>query len=328
MKKFLLVASFFLLGGGVMSVFSNAERIISHQEKIIDLEEIIKRLQKDSNLALPLEQEIEILNQLNQFDLGRSLLRTGGVNGYWISYIINKGFGKHLDNPLEYWLLNSCPIVLATQERFNIFQRQLQSYLKDNIVLASIPCGVMDDLLMLDYSNINKATLVGVDLDRDALDLARENAKKRSISNVDIMFAQEDAWDLSTNNKYDVITSNGLNIYEPDEEKIVALYKQFYNALKPEGVLITSFFTPSPKMSKDSPWRDYVEKDMLMQRAVFGDVVQAVWQTKRSVYMTAQQMESCLEKAGFEVLKVIYDKQAMFPAIVAKKVIPFKPAVK
>ncbi len=319
-KKIQLIALLCILGGGMISVDSGAEHIISHNERTIDLDAVIKRLEKDPNLVLPLEREVEILKQLNEFDFGKSLLRTGGVNGYWISYVINKGFGKQLDNSLEDWLLNSCPIVLATQERFKIFQRQLQHYLTNNMVLASIPCGVMDDLLSLDFSKVNKVRLVGVDLDQDALDLASKNAKKHAISNADVTFAKENAWDLSSSNKYDIITSNGLNIYEPDEEKIVALYQQFYKALKPEGILITSFFTPSPKMSKDSPWKDYVADDVVMQQAIFGDVVQTVWQTKRSVYMTAPQMENCLQKAGFKVLEVIYDKQAMFPTIVARKI--------
>lgn len=301
------------------SGYSSALAIISHQEKIIDLDEVIKRLKKDQNLALPLEREIEILNQLNEFDLGRSLLRTGGVNGYWISYAINKGFGKRLDNPLEYWMLNACPITLATQERFTIFQRQLQNHMKDNVVLASIPCGVMDDLLTLDYSSINKAFLFAVDLDQEAIDLAKENATRRNINNIDITFLREDAWNLSANNKYDVVTSNGLNIYEPNEEKIIALYQQFHKSLKAGGILITSFFTPSPKMSKDSPWRDYVKEDLLMQQAIFGDIVRTTWQTKRNIYMTDLQMKRCLEMAGFKTLEVIYDKQAMFPTIVASK---------
>ena len=320
-RKLQLVALLFFICGGIVSVaFSSDHHIISHKENTINLDKEIDRLKASKSLVLPLEREIELLKQLNSFDLGRSLLSSGGVNGYWISYIINKGFGKHIDNELEYWILNQAPLVMATQQRFGIFQKSLQHYLKSDSVMVSIPCGVMDDLLGLDYSNAENVKLVGIDLDQKALDLAEQNKQKHHLSNVEVVFAKEDAWKLSATNEYDLITSSGLNIYEPDIDQIIALYAQFCKALKPGGILVTSFVTPSPKISKDSPWKDYVESDLLMQQAVFGDLVNATWQTKRTIYMTAEQMTLHLTKAGFEVIEVIYDKQSMFPTIIARKV--------
>lgn len=309
-----------VVGGVVNRAYSVDDNIISHKEKEFDINKEIDRLKAAQNLTLPLEREIEILKQLNEFDFGRSLLKTGGVNGYWISYVINKAFGKKLDNELEYWMLNHAPIVMATQQRFGIFRQNLQRQLKDGAILASVPCGVMDDLLGLDYKNYKNIKLVGIDLDQDALDLAEVNRKKHNLGNVEVTFLKEDAWRLSARNEYDVITSNGLNIYEPDISKIISLYAQFHKALKHGGVLITSFFTPSPKMSKNSPWANYVESDLVMQQAVFGDIVNATWQTKRAIYMTAAEMTQHLEQAGFEVIEVIYDKQGMFPTIIARKI--------
>jgi ubiquinone/menaquinone biosynthesis C-methylase UbiE len=320
-SKLQLFALLFFICGGIMSVVSSGnDHIISHKESTINLDKEIDRLKASKSLVLPLEREIELLKQLNSFDLGRSLLNSGGVNGYWISYIINKGFGKHIDNELEYWILNKAPLVMATQQRFGIFQKSLQHYLKSNSVMASIPCGVMDDLLGLDYTNVKNVKLIGIDLDQKALDLAEENKKKHHLSGVEVVFSKEDAWKLSATNEYDLITSSGLNIYEPDIDQIIALYARFCKALKPGGILITSFVTPSPKISKDSPWKYYVESDLLMQQAVFGDLVNATWQTKQTIYMTAEQMKAHLIKAGFEVIEVIYDKQCMFPTIVARKV--------
>jgi hypothetical protein len=55
-----------------------------------------------------------------------------------------------------------------------IFQKLAQSLLKENVVLASIPCGLMRDLLTLDFSNIDHFGLIGVDIDTESLDFAKE----------------------------------------------------------------------------------------------------------------------------------------------------------
>ena len=271
-------------------------------------------LEKTESLALPLAEELDLLRQLNEFDFGRFLLKNKGINGYWTAYMIIHGPKKDLSHPLEKWILTRAPIVCATQERFKIFQQKLQHYVRSHTTLADIPCGLMDSLLLLNYDQTKDVRLVGIDLDPESIQLAKENSQHHGKAPM-VSFKKEDAWNLSAHNEYDVITSNGLNFYEPDDQKVVALYGQFYKALKPKGILITSFLTPPPALSPESTWKKFDTKDLKKQKALFVDIVQAKFQAFRTEAQTRQQFES----VGFKVLEVIYDKQGMFPTIIAQK---------
>jgi SAM-dependent methyltransferase len=312
------LATLLLISGALMNTAnSNADQnIISHLNKAaeINLAEHKARLKAAPKHTLPLDQELSLLEQLTQFELGRFLLLNKGLNGYWTSYVILHGPQKQSLSPLEDWLINKAPVVRATQERFAIFKSNLQQLLTSGMTIASIPCGLMDDLLGLDYAPYHDINLVGIDLDEGSLALASDNAKKID-PKVNVSLVKKNAWDLGAYEQYDIITSNGLNIYEPDDQKVVALYKEFFKALKTTGVLVTSFLTPPPALSPYSPWKDFDAAQVLKQKAVFGDILQVGWQTFR----TEQQTKDQLIQAGFSDIEVIYDTQGMFPTIIAKK---------
>lgn len=287
-------------------------QLITHGN--LELENHRERLQNTESLTLSLEEELDLLQQLSEFDFGRFLLKNKGLNGYWTAHMIIHGPKKDLTHPLEKWLLTRAPIIRATQERFKIFQHQLQKYVRSHTRLASIPCGLMDVFLLLNYDHVENVHLIGIDLDPESIELAKINAQQYG-KTVTTSFQEKDAWNLSIHNEYDLITSNGLNFYEPDDQKVVALYGEFYNALKPKGILITSFLTPPPSLSAESTWKNFDPDDLKKQKAVMGDIMQAKFQAFRTEKQTRQQ----LEKAGFKVLDVIYDMQGMFPTIVAQK---------
>ena len=211
-------------------------------------------------------------------------------------------------------MIYQAPAVKATRERFYIFQKQLQKHLHSNMSLFSIPCGLMDDLLLLDYSCTENVFLVGIDLDNESLELAHNNATKLE-RKIKTFFIKKDAWQLESTEKYDLITSNGLNIYEPDNQKVIYLYKEFYKALKPGGILITSFLTPPPILARDSSWKNFDPEDVKKQKAIFGDILQVTWQAFRAESQTRKQL-TC---ARFDILGIIYDTQGMFPTIIAQK---------
>lgn len=121
--------------------------------------------------------------------------------------------------------------------------------MQEGVVLACVPSGLMGELLNLDYSAVRDFRLVGIDIDRDALDGARALAQKLKLDqNVELL--QKDAWNLGLRNEVDLISNNGLNIYEAELDKVTELYRQFYLALKPGGQLVTSFLTYPPSMKK------------------------------------------------------------------------------
>lgn len=291
--------------------------LISHQ-KNSPLQAIVKesqeRLQKAPKLTLSLEQELAMLDQLTKFELGKFLLVSKGLNGYWTQYSILKGKKKRNLHPLEYWILNHAPVFRATQQRYKIFQKAITKQLAPNTRIASIPGGLMDVLLSLDYTKTNNVEIIGIDLDPESVQQAKENVKQYGLKNK-ISFQTKNAWDLKLTEELDLITSNGLNIYEPNDEKVVQLYQEFYKALRPGGWLIISFLTPPPALDPNSPWINYNPEDVKKQKALFTDVIGIHWQSFRSEQKTREQ----LEKAGFKIQEIIYDDSKMFPTVVAQR---------
>lgn len=269
------------------------------------------------------KEQLELLDQLTLFGFGRCLIVNGGITGIWTRHmVLYPKWRTELPDEeksltvLNRWLLEKSPVILATQERFTHFQKLLQEHARDRMKIASIPCGVMDDLLTLDLSKMPAIKLIGIDLDEASLESAKNTAKKYNLEKQSL-FKKSDAWALSAKNEFDIITSNGLNFYEPNNEKVVELYKKFYTALKPNGILITSFLTPPPALSAESSWN--MEKinseDLRLQKVIMAYILSVRFQSYRTEKQTIQQ----LKEAGFNKVSIIYDKARLFPTIMAIK---------
>lgn len=296
------------------STIANEGKIIAHDSNHeLNLDAIKERISSCEELCMDKEEELKMVDQLSEFELGRFLMQNQGLNGKWAAYMVEEAPKKELANDLEHWIVNDAPVVKATQERNNIFKRQIVKHTKDFSRIASAPCGTMDDMFSLNLKGTHNVRMVGYDPDEESVELAKARYQPEKYASTE--FHVRDAWNLQENEKFDVMVSNGLNIYEPDDEKVIELYKQFHSALIPGGVLITSFLTPSPEITKKSTWKNYSTKDALKQKAIFKDITQAKWQ----VYRTEDDTRNHLEAAGFKVVEVIYDSQGMFPTVVARK---------
>jgi SAM-dependent methyltransferase len=218
--------------------------------------------------------------------------------------------------PLEKFLLERAPVVLATQERFKLFLAENQKSVANGQHLATIPCGMMGELLYLNYTGIDHIKLTGIDYDEATLGDAKHLASQQHLLPF-TDFLQKDAWHLGIQNQFDLISSNGLNIYEADDEKVYEIYKQFYIALKPGGKLVTSYLTPPPVISNHCEWNltQVNQEDLLMQKIIFADIVGTNWQHFRSTETTRNQ----LIKAGFTEINIIPDKANIFPTVTAIK---------
>lgn len=296
------------------------ERPLSHIEsstsaQSFDLSSHISRLNERAlntslePLAIELDETLEISRLMSEFEMGRYLLQNRGFNGYWTKYMVIDGpkLDPETFNEVERWILFRAPIILATQQRFLIFKEKVQSRLTDGLTLASIPCGLMDDLLSLDYSAVKNVKLVGIDIDEVSISHAQQNAFAKEVTQ-ELEFYHRNAWNLGFESKYNVIMSNGLNVYEPDNEKVILLYAQFYKALTDNGILITSFLTPPTEWVIS-------ESDAIVQKSIFTDILQVTFLTFHTEEETRQQ----LEFVGFTVLEVIYDDKRIFPTIIAEK---------
>lgn len=308
----------------------NQQRLLSHaisSEKIeVALEKIIARIKAQGDKPhLTVAQQLEIVKQLAQFDFGRYLIQNQGINGYWTHYMLTyPWFGRNTGKnnrgepltEIENFLLNRAPTMLATQQRFEIFLKENQKQIKNNAKLACIPCGMMGELLYLNFANIENVHLIGLDYDAETLRDAAVLAEHQGLTK-HVTFMQQDAWELNSRDAFDLISSNGLTIYEPDDIKVTELYQQFYHALKPNGKLVTSFLTSPPMPDNNGEWdmSNITQSDLSRQKIIFSDILQVKWQCFRSSEQTQLQLES----VGFKDIKFIYDQAKMFPTVVAQK---------
>lgn len=306
-----------------MPNFLSEERNISHYQEDASFELSAQKIRAKIIMRqdlpyISVDKQLELLNGLADCEFGRFLIERGGLNGYWTHYVATYPTlpTKPKMNSIEEFLFNKAPSALALQQRFQIFKKELQKRVSKNVAFASIPCGLMTDLLELDFSDISHFNLTGIDIDADAICEAQRLAEKRGILK-NCEFLQRDAWALNIENRFDVLTSNGLSFYEPDDERVVDLYREFFKAIKPGGCFITSFLTPPPIPGQTSEWNlaKVNTTDALMQKILFSDILNSKWQ----IFRLSEKVKSQLESAGFELVEFIYDEASIFPTAVAKK---------
>lgn len=306
------------------------DNLISHSDNRgfeAEYEYLKKRILKEGDMPdCTASQMFEYLEQLSKFNLGKFIIANKGLSGRWTQYVVLHPQNGRLTgindegkqfSEMERWVLDRAPVVLATQERFFNFQKLLQASLKNKITLASVPCGAMDDLLGLNFSGVSAFNLVGIDLDADSIDYAKQNARQNNLAG-NCTFFREDAWEMAQENQFDVIASNGLNIYESDANRLKELYQRFYNCLKSGGKLITSFLTPPLGSEKQSPWdvQQINKEDLLKQKVIFSYILNVRWD---DCYRTEEEKVKQLESVGFKNVRVIYDRQKIFPTVICEK---------
>ncbi|NEP04683.1 MAG: class I SAM-dependent methyltransferase [Okeania sp. SIO4D6] len=307
----------------------NEQRILSHGNENESIEETIERVKQriietGDKPHVTVARKLELLNELVGFPLGQFLLQNGGLNGYWTDYVVEHQFqgritgidaeGRSLTE-LEKFLLdkNSFP----TQQRYVNFGKAIQNCVQEDIVFASLPCGVMRDLLKLDFTGVENFRLVGIDIDYESLELAKKLAEEYDLSEK-VEFHQEDAWNLPFEDEFTLLTSNGLNVYEPDDEKVTELYRQFFKALIPGGILVTSFVTIPPNIDPNSEWNmsQLNQDDLLLLKIVFGDIILS---QKVTGFRSSLTTKLQLQTVGFDEIELIRDNANICPTVVARK---------
>ena len=255
-----------------------------------------------------IEAQVRVLEELAAFPLGQFILLHRSANGFWTDYMINYK-GHELANSVEEFILTKSPVVLAHRERFTIFQRILQENLKEGVRLASVPCGLMRDLLGLDYSALSSYKLIGIDIDEEALQEAQKLASRLNIENVE--FFQQDAWSTDCQEELDIITSNGLNVYESDRNRVIDLYKNFHSGLKPGGLLVVGVLTYPPGASEQTDWNmDLIPQDDLeMESLLHHDILDVKWGNFRHM----DEIKKDFLDAGFSEVSVYLDLTGDIP---------------
>lgn len=280
--------------------------------------EIRNRILHEKNYKLTGEDTKILLQALSEFKLGQYLIKNKSLNGYWTDFVVNHPKVKSplYKNELESLLLNKFPTVKATQERYQLFLKANQERISENAVVASIPSGLCGDLLYLDYTGVDKIKIIAIDNDVESLSYANKLATDMKLAKFFESYAR-DAWNLGVINEFDLISSNGLNIYEPNPDAVVRLYKEFYVALKNGGKLVTSFLTTPPFLAENSEWdmQSINQEDLLLQTVLFRDVIEAKWQC----YSTSSEIKSQLESIGYRNIQFKYDTSRIFPTVTCYK---------
>jgi SAM-dependent methyltransferase len=262
-------------------------------------------------------EQLEALEGLLTFELGRFLLQNKGFNGFWTEYVCTwPQRGADRCPPAERELLE-LPGLVATRERHARFQAEIHRRLEEGCVFASIPCGLMDDLLEpASRSSLSSFKLVGIDLDPEALFQARAKALTLGLFH-HTEFRHQDAWALQEVDAFDLISSNGLNVYVLEDARVEELYRRFHAALKPGGTLVTSTLTPAPDESAESTWDMSVltPETLRRQLVLLGDVIQGRFTWRRS----AERVCAQLRAAGFSRVEVFPERRGMWPTLVAVK---------
>lgn len=271
------------------------------------------------------ERQLQIVDELAEFGFGQFLLQNQGINGYWTHYMLTHPWkgrktGMNSDgqpfSKLEKILLDDMPVIRATQQRFEYFLAENQKAVRNGAKLACVPCGMMGELLYLNYAGVTAIDLIGIDIDPQTLSDAQELAQSKNLLPWSKLIVK-DAWDLKAYNEFTLISSNGLTIYEPSDEKVTSLYKNFYNALTTDGKLVTSFLTFLPSNMEKCEWDmgKINQEAALLQKIIFIDILSGKYQCYRTTEQTKQQLQS----VGFKNIQFIYDDARIFPTVVAYK---------
>ena len=297
--------------------------LISHGFEQADLDPIVRlkthvRLRGNTHNG-SVDEQLRLIDELDSFSLGRWLLRNhGGLNAEWTDYLISSPPApEDLSCELERFLVYGAPNVIASRERFGHYQRAMQAELPTANRVASVPCGCMADLLTLDYAKATDVEIVGLDLDREALRLADRLARKRGLTR-NVRLRKTDAWKMRLGPEFDLITTNGLSIYEPSNARVAGLYERLAAGLVPGGLLVTSYMTAPPNVDPSSPWDvQAIDFEALrLQTLIFKDLCEAPWANYRSHAV----LKPIFEAAGLRIERTIWDTLRAFPTVLLRKV--------
>ncbi|NEP89553.1 MAG: class I SAM-dependent methyltransferase, partial [Okeania sp. SIO2C2] len=116
---------------------------------------------------------------------------------------------------------------------------------------------------------------------------------------------------------FTLLNSNGLNVYEPDDDKVTELYQQFFKALIPGGILVTSFLTLPPDLDSNSEWdmNQVNLDDMLLSKILLSDILNVKFTGFRSSSTTKLQLQT----VGFDEIEFIWDNARIYPTVTARK---------
>lgn len=198
------------------------------------------------------KERLILVTMLTEFALGRFLLVNRGLNGYWTDVILNRPLDPNANrqyvNSLEEYLMERSPPFVARCEAQRVIHREVRPLLRPGRAVASVPSGLMSEILLATQKPFAGVDLFAIDLDADNFAMIRERYGDRLKGNT-LHTLHMDARQLEMSERFDLICSSGLTIYMPNDDDVQALLHLFFTALKPNGKLVTTFGATSEEYS-------------------------------------------------------------------------------
>ncbi len=222
-------------------------------------------------------------------------------------------------SPMDKWLIK-LPMFQAIRDQRQIAQIRAQDVLRGGMVLASVPCGRMDDLLTLDFGGFPGIRLVGIDADPQAL--AGASLFADGLLPVDGLrlpqFVLRDPLKLGAKGCFDLCLSHGFSGYLDDKQRF-HFFHALYEGLKPGGRVLLSHATRTPEEGDLCEWdmAAIVDKESLaLQTALFQEIAPP----RRSLYnRESEHIRIQLKALGFKDVVIHWDEARIFPTFEAVK---------
>ena len=119
--------------------------------------------------------------------------------------------------------------------------------LKEGETVMDLGSGGGIDVFLAAHKVGEKGKVIGVDMTPEMLQRARENARKGNYNNVEFRLGEIENLP-SANDSVDVIISNCVINLSPDK---LAVYKEIYRTLKPEGRILISDLVTEGELPED-----------------------------------------------------------------------------
>ncbi len=273
------------------------------------------------------EQLIGFVEQCSQSLLLRFYMVNGGPNGPLTEFMTlypedGKITGRDpMDNPItepDRIHFENAPVVLAYQAN----HRNVRAILNETIFescskgarelkFASVACGTFYEFLKLSYPSTLDLKLFGFDIDQESLDVAQANAHRHGY--VEVTFKKQDAWQPLEGGPFDIITCNGFTFYIGEDDRLEALFKNFYDSLEIGGKAIASFILPTDQWNLTS-----IPEATMARMSLMMEAIPSRWTAS---FRSEEKMREILTKAGFSAdnISFKYEPLNLHPSVIAKK---------
>lgn len=253
---------------------------------------------------------------------GSEILLRGGFHWKNLDYLFDEDLLKKMSQDPKVSSkdknLVKMPSIQSLQQTERIFRKLGQSYLKDGVVIGSLPAGGLRAALGLNYSRIRDVDIVGIDTDQQALAGMALYARSKDFPKDSVQFSLRDGLMIGARNCFDLFFSLNFSTSLDDKNRR-KFFKQLFLALKPGGIGILNYPNQRPDDGTSCEWnKDAIQNIKLLEweNLIFKEIINPEWSLnhRNSNLIIAQ-----LKAAGFQIIHREWDSAQMSPTFIVKR---------